>query len=154
AAVADDQILVTNGTYRVGGTSVDGFATNRVAVTNVVSVQSVNGPQFTVIDGSGTVRCAYMMDGSSMAGFTLTNGVAESGGGVMCQSEESFISNCVLAGNSASVADGGGASAGTLNHCVLTGNSAPLGLGGGASGSILNNCTLTGNSAREGGGAA
>lgn len=153
AALPDDQILVTNGIYSVGATIVSDVGTNRVAITNVISVQSVNGPEFTVIDGGGLVRCAYLMDGSRIAGFTLTNGVADSGGGVMCQSEEAFISNCVLAGNSAAVSDGGGAYAGTLVNCVLTGNSAPLGLGGGAAWSTLNNCILAGNLARDGGGA-
>jgi hypothetical protein len=57
------------------------------------------------------------------------------------------VTNCVLAGNSATTGGGGGGGAwgGTLYNCVLTGNSASR--AGGASGCTLYNCVLTGNSA-------
>jgi len=139
-------VLVTNGTYATGGQEVN-FETNRVAVNKPLVLQSVNGPQFTLIDGGGTIRCAYLTNGSSMGGFTLTNGVAAEGGGVWCQSPAVLVSDCVLAGNSA-YSSGGGAHNGTLNNCALTGNSAYY--GGGASSSTLNNCTLRGNTVTEG----
>jgi len=120
-------------------------------------VRSVNGPQFTAIDGGKSIRCAYLADGTALSGFTLTNGLASYGsyaygGGVLCQSLAAVVSNCVVAGNSATgYGEGGGAYGGTLNNCTLTSNSV-TGLGGGAYYCTLNNCTLAGNSAAFGGG--
>src|SRR5882762_1284502 len=64
AAVAGDQILVTNGVYQSGGRAVFGTMTNRVAVNKPVVLQSVNGPQFTMIRGysvygEASIRCVY-----------------------------------------------------------------------------------------------
>src|SRR6266853_2681177 len=181
-ALAGDEIVVTNGVYQTGGRAVDGAMTNRVAVTKPLTVRSVNGPEVTVIDGGRAVRPVYLGAGAALGGFTLTNGTANNGGGVWCESASEVVSNCVLSGNSATYyggganggtlynctlsgnsvnfADpdcpgtGGGAFGGSLNNCTLTGNSAPNGAGGGAAECTLNNCTLTGNSADSGGGAA
>jgi parallel beta-helix repeat protein len=150
-------VLVTNGTYATDGRAVySGGVTNRVAVDKPLTLQSVNGPQVTVIDGAGLYRCVYLASRASVYGFTLTNGYADYGGGVFCESIAGVVSNCVLIGNSAAI--GGGASgsgydgACRLNNCTLSGNSADES-GGGASYCELNNCTLTGNSAQYGGGA-
>jgi len=147
-------ILVTNGVYGTGGRPLDGM-TNRVAVDKPLIVRSVNGPEFTVIQGQpGTtnfddaIRCAYLTSGASLTGFTLTNGGAWRGGGLLCESEASVVSNCVVVGNS-SGEEGGGVLNGTLNNCALIGNSASDS-GGGAGHATLNNCTLTGNSATTG----
>ena len=139
-------ILVTNGVYRTGVSMASG--TNRVALTNAVVLRSVKGPAATIINGGGTVRCVYLGPNAVISGFTLTNGVAESGGGTWC-ADLGVVSNCVLTGNSA-LAQGGGASGGKLYDCTLSGNSADS--GGGASFSTLYNCTLADNSASSGGG--
>ncbi len=157
-AKAGDTVLVTDGVYAEG--EREAFETqdlpitaDRLAITNAISLLSLNGPQFTVIDGGGTIRCVSLGDGASLTGFTLSNGVARFGGGVWCPSTNAFLTNCTLTGNSANGC-GGGALGGTLNNCTLAGNSA-AGDGGGAYGGALYNCRLSGNTAQEyGGGAA
>ena len=167
AASPGDQILVTNGVYQTGG-GVAAFMTNRVALTKPLTVQSVNGPAVTIIqgyqvpgttNGSSAVRCAYLTNDAALIGFTLTNGatgLSSFGGGAWCQSASAVLSNCVLTGNTAIF--GGGAYGGTINNCTLVGNhcigSSGNNRGGGAANSILNNCTLSDNSALDGGGAS
>jgi hypothetical protein len=156
AAQAGDRVVVTDGVYAVGqretldnwGRSL-GFS--RVAVTNTIGLLSVNGPQFTLIDGGGVCRCCSLNDGASLTGFTLTNGyVAADGGGVRCTSLNAFLTNCAIVGNWAWY--GGGAYGGTLYNCTLSGNSIDTswsndnsGGGGGASWCTLYSCTLNGN---------
>ncbi len=168
ATFSGDTILVTNGIYQTGGTSSFGFgASNRVYVSKTVSVQSVNGPGVTVIcgyqmpgvtNGSSAIRCVYLTDGSSLSGFTLTNGATSAtgnAGGVYCGGSSTVIvSNCVITGNSAK-SDGGGAYQGTFYNCVFSGNTTFGSLGGGAAiYAGLNNCLLVSNtSAAFGGGA-
>ena len=150
AANSGDQILVTNGIYQVGNRVVSGM-TNRVAVTKLLSVASVNGPAVTWVDGGGAVRCFNMVDGSSLSGFTLTNGMTpENGGGIRCDTTNVVITNCVLTVNLATN-QGGGAYQGTLINCSLIGNSAGGGVtygnpaGGGAGGSVLKHCVVSSN---------
>ena len=155
AASVEDTVLVTNGIYARGGCVV--YGANRVAITNPMTVRSVNGPKETIIQGQGpmggtTVRCVYVSDGATLVGFTLTNGFTQTdggGGGIYCDFQAGIVSNCILTGNSAG--NGGGACNGTLFNCTLTGNSAELD-GGGTYNSRLYNCTLIGNSAQVMGG--
>src|SRR5689334_12722200 len=100
--------------------------TNRVAVTKPLTIRSVNGPQFTMIqgyqlppelggpNGNGAIRCVYLTNGASLFGFTLTNGATDAdepvGGGVFTGT--AVVSNCVMVGNSAYYG-GGGVSGGT-----------------------------------------
>ena len=178
AATAGDTILVTNGIYQTGGRVLPASTvTNRVVVDKAVTVRSVNGPTVTSIrgyqipgttNGPGAVRCVYLADGAVLVGFTLTNGATlaggediqdggdSSGGGILCQSANVTVSNCVLAGNAAGDF-GGGADRGTFYDCLFWANWATPGVGsyGGASlDGRLYNCTLAGNQADSGGGLA
>lgn len=171
ASSAGDQILVTNGIYQTGGRVVYGSLTNRVAINKAVTVQSVNGPAVTVIqgyqmpgttNGDSAIRCVYMTNSASLVGFTLTNGATrsagdsiheESGGGLLCESNSTgIVSNCVIASNRG-FNWAGGAYLGNFNFCTFAGNYAT------AAGAViygtLNNCVLTNNttSATGGGGA-
>ncbi len=197
AAHSGDTVLVTNGVYQTGGRPAffpefGPILTNRIVVTNAVLVESVNGPAVTLIAGyqvpgtindDGAVRCAYLDNGATISGFTLTNGatgpggsdgVWESwGGGANCPSGNAVITNCTIINNS-SGDYGGGANGGTYVNCQFTGNQSAFGGGavfctlnscalygnssegdaGGAGDATLNHCTLTGNTATGNGGGA
>jgi Immunoglobulin I-set domain/PKD domain len=169
AASDGDTVLVTNGTYAVGGKVMYGDLTNRVALDKAVTVQSVNGPDLTTIQGaydssSGNgplaVRCAWLTNGASLVGFTLLGGATRSsgdqtnllnGGGVWCASSNASVANCVVISNKA-MYYGGGAYQGNFSNCLFTGNSAFN--GGGACGALLNLCRAITNTASSSGGAA
>ena len=164
AASDGDLILVTNGIYQTGGRVVYGSLTNRVAINNAVTVQSVNGPAKTSIQGNAVlgnnaVRCVYLTNNAALLGFTLTNGATRttgdnyeerSGGGIWCESSSAVISNCVVVHGAASFW-GGGTVSGTLINCTLTNNTAGS-CGGGALSGVLTNCVIVRNSAAFGGG--
>jgi hypothetical protein len=168
AAVAGDEIVVTNGIYAIGGRTngipaprvVDGY---RVVVDKPLNLRSAYGAQFTIIDGGQSLRCAYLTNSATMSGFTLTNGVSFTfgGGGVWCASSTAVVSNCVISGNQARTylgdACGGGAYGGTLDDCMLTDNAVRYvnsdfnrfvtltACGGGAAYCTLNRCSLSRN---------
>src|ERR1035438_5116817 len=79
-----DEIVVTNGTYAP------------VTVTPSLTVQSVNGPNVTVINGGGKVTCVTLRNKAVMVGFTLTNGYNSGsyGGGVYCASTKIGRASC------------------------------------------------------------
>ena len=167
---------MTNGLYATGGRPVGtSLLVNRVVVDKPLTLRSVNGPEFTIIqgyqvpgttNGDGAIRCIYLTNGASLFGFTLTQGATRdpywgpttesSGGGIWCATADVLISNCVLVANSA-YGSGGGVYQGTLLNCTVTSNTATKagesgGGGGGAANSTLLNCTIARNSAAFDGG--
>ena len=176
-SVAGDIVLVTNGLYAVGGKSMDGVITNRVSVDKAIIVQSMNGPNATIIQGAwdptstngpGAVRCAWLTNNAILSGFTLRSGATRtmtgsvnqsvSGGGVLGTSNNVVVYNCAIVTNFASYV-GGGAVSVTLNYCTLAGNHAfgsgtdggwaGAGSGGGAANCNLMNCLITSNVADQ-----
>lgn len=166
ASSPGDQILVTNGVYQSGGRFEYGSLSNRVVVDKAVTVQSVNGPAVTAIegyldatDGSSSVRCIYLTNDAKLIGFTLTNGapaydgdpiLEQSGGGAFCDGCNVVISNCWMIANWGTLY-GAGVYGGILNNCVFVQNNGIY--GGGAYNAVLNCCTLSNNTAEYGGAA-
>jgi len=176
AASQDDEVLVTNGVYATGGRAIFGTLTNRVAIYKPLTLRSLNGPEFTIIQGrqvpgtvigDGAIRCVYLTSGANLFGFTLTNGATRNtgdffdldgdGGGFLALWDSPIIvSNCVIAGNSAA-SQGGGAytTGGKIIRCTFSGNSAMYGGGGLYSAgdrAVLNDCIISGNFANYAGG--
>ena len=155
AAASNDTVWVTNGLYTTGGQAVAGTWTNRVAITKPLTVQSVNGPEATVITG-GVARCAYVTNGAVLSGFTLTGGRSATGaslplfdallygGGAWCESG-GVVTNCIFTGNWG-LWGGGGARGGRLDNCLLTENWTDN-EGGGTYGTTANSCTFSNNRA-------
>jgi hypothetical protein len=127
AASPGDTIRVNDGTYATGSTVIHAPLPNRVAINKAVTVQSINGPGVTTIQGAGpngasAVRGVYVGAGAVLTGFTVTGGATadtgdvatlQSGGGIWCDSA-GVVNNCVITGNKA-VAGGNGVYRGTLN---------------------------------------
>ncbi|MGC3958189.1 MAG: hypothetical protein QM813_09695 [Verrucomicrobiota bacterium] len=182
AAVDGDLVLVTNGVYNTGGRTVGSDAlTNRVVIDRQITIQSVNGPEMTIIAGnkadglilgSNAIRCVYMVSNSTLIGFSLTNGstigiheggmtVGERcGGGVFCSSmnsNSSRVVNCFIGNNSAF--QGAGVWSVTVEGSRLSKNITVTEpgtggqIGGAAMYSRLMNCLIVGNEAQGGGGA-
>ncbi len=106
---------------------------NRIAIHKPITVRSVNGPAFTVIEGQGplgsnAVRCAYMTNGATFA---------------------ASVEHCLVYSNTAT-ASGGGAYSGSIRNSIISDNNANF--GGGISDGSAENCTITRNSATTRGG--
>jgi hypothetical protein len=161
AAATGDVVWVTNGVYASGGKFVIPTQTNRVLILKAITVQSVNGPFVTTIQGLGlpvyrNMRCAWLTNGAVLRGFTLEQGAMSSvGGGVYCYSANAIVANCVIRSNTAS-SGGGGVYQGTVLNCAIFGNTSQSS-GGGAYSGVLRDCTVSSNfvtssSSQNGGG--
>jgi parallel beta-helix repeat protein len=102
SAAAGDVIVVRPGTY---SENID-FGGKGVTVTSEL------GADVTVIDGgqAGSVVTFANSEGpaSIVAGFTITNGSAQNGGGIYCYRSTPTIANNVITGNEAILFYGGG----------------------------------------------
>lgn len=153
-AGAGDVVIVSNGTYLVAEPIEFGDLT----------VQSLNGPFLTAIDGGHAVRCVTMTHSNArLKDFTIQNGLADNGGGIYLSSG-GLVSNCRITDNvSVSTNDayfdgGGGISAAGVCYvedCWIYGNSASNGGGGircrSSSGTLeVRNTTIASNSVTAG----
>lgn len=138
AAADSDTILVRPGYYTgVTNREIDFLGKDLVLV-------STDGAEVTTVDCEGQARAFYFHSGESIAsvieGFTITDGYADEGAGILCTE----FSSC------------------TIRDCVITDCSTTLGgiFGGGGvccrweSDTRMYNCTLRGNSSSKFGGGA
>ena len=168
--LAGDTVLVSNGVYATGCRVTPGYTvSNRVVIAQNITVQSVNGPAVTTIQGikgaAGTVadsmRCVCITSGT-LSGFTLTNGAAiasgdsksdQSGGGAYAKG--GILNRCVIVGCRSWFA-GGGCYGGTVNNSLVAGNTASNAtvntFGGGLCDATASNCTIVGNNIGSGNG--
>ncbi len=165
-AQAGEFVVAGAGAYTNGGVVVYGSETNRVALTNGITLLGVYGPSSTSIAGGTQTRCVYVGSNSVIYGFTITNGQTrlsgdltneQSGGGIWCE-PGGAVMNCLVISNFAGNGNnfqssrlGGGIYGGAISNCVLARNFS--GSGGGAAANLLWNCILTNNTANLGGGA-
>lgn len=148
-----DTVTVTDGVFVVSA---------QIAITNGVTVKSVNGPMKTIIAGafpSTSNRCFLLSHPNAvLQGFTVSNGWAEdgqSGGGVLCD-PDGTVENCILTKNRAT--DGGGIACVGRGHvfsCLIISNTAASKGGGIAivGSGEAHECEIKGNTAQHGGGA-
>ncbi len=154
SAQSGDTILVMPGTYHE----------NILMPCKSVTLKSnaPQSPELFVIDGmdSGTV-ISFINTGQMgiiVEGFTIVNGNADRGGGVLCSNSSPTVTNCVITQNTG--VDGGGVlcentSSPHFIGCSFTTNTASY---GGAvnsidSSPILESCILQSNSSTDTGGA-
>ncbi|MHC4758058.1 MAG: S8 family serine peptidase, partial [Planctomycetota bacterium] len=128
-----------------------------------IVVRSENGPGNCIIDCQTLGRGFHFHSGedsnSTLSGFTITNGYADRGGGILCSAGSPTINNCIFNGNSAGggTYDSGGGLYNNYNsnpvliNCEFNNNSASY--GGGLYNycgmPTLTNCAFSGNSATE-----
>ena len=141
--VSGGTVLVSNGVYGLTG---------EITVNKALTIESVNGPEVTVVDAQRYGRCFNLGSYAiTLSGLTCTNGYSESnGGGIYCSSSSAVITNCIIGGNVA-LSSGGGVYSGQIVDSILVGNDSSL-YGGGAYSSVLNKCKIISNSAVSRGG--
>lgn len=167
-AQSGDTVIVGAGSYTNGGTVLYGQETNRVLVTNAITLLGMSDLFGTNMSGAMIVggihtRCVYLGSNAVLSGFILANGQGGnggnpiyelSGGGAWCE-PGGVLSNCLITGNNNVWDYGAGVFGGTVCDSAIVGNSTTAGgYGGGACSNSLINCLLVGNSSASGGGAA
>lgn len=149
-AADGDYILVSNGTYTAAGNHV-------VSITKSLIIESVNGPDVTIIDGEDERRCVLVNtpgNPAALSGFAVTRGSDKNGAGIYKTNERDFyLTNCLIYANQ-STGSGGGIlvkSQMFVRDCVISNNTAEN-YGGGiyanaVAGLYLYDCEIVHNSA-------
>ena len=153
-----DVVIVADGTHA-------GAANRNIDFGGrAITVRSLNGPEFTVIDCEGKGRGLYFHSGedgnSVLSGLTITNGRATSsspgsdgGGAIFCEDNSNpTITNCVFITNSAPQRSGGAinaiSSSPVIRNCTFMQNQAKEHAGAvrlGNSSALVDSCVFIGN---------
>ena len=111
------------------------------------------------IDGEGVRRCVMGADDATLDGFTVQNGAATDGAGMLNTSASPTVTNCVFKNNAATGTGGAmyntSLSAPVLINCLIVSNSADTGAGisnDGQSSPTIMNATVAENTAGLSGG--
>lgn len=115
-SASNDVIRVDDGVYAPFWTS-----------NKCIRIESVNGPETTIVDGGNSQRCAMLAMVSTIASLSLT----------FYSGKDTFVSGFSFRNGRADTSIGGGTVGGTISNCVYTANRAGRG-GGAAYGNILN----------------
>ena len=116
-SASGDAVYVAAGNYTLA---------SQITIPGGVSLICLTGPATATINGNSVTRCVYMPNArSSLNGFTITGGKAQTGAGVYCVG--GTVTNCVISSNQA-VGDrpqGGGVycDGGIVSLCTVNGNS-------------------------------
>lgn len=139
AAVHGDTVVVTNGHY---------YLSSEITIAKNITVQSVNGPTDTIVDGLWSVTCFQCPYGggsqSVLSGFSIINGFGRDGGGVYSYYPSTEITNCIISGCFAEQ-NGGGVYKGTVRNSIITDNMSLFGSGGGMYYGYAYDCIITSN---------
>ncbi len=129
-------IYVSNGVYTLS---------EQVSVTKALTIEGVNGWEYTIVDGNNAVRCFHVNHKNAvLRGLTITNGNMVGvwdlalGGGVRLLS--GLLDNCLIVNNKATFKGGG----------VYVGYGADV--SGGQDHPRITSCVIRGNAAVQGGG--
>jgi hypothetical protein len=164
-AVDGDTVLVQPGTYFE---NIDFIGKNITVASLFLTSQDTTYISQTIVDGDSCGSVVTFISGEDstavLCGFTITNGFADSGGGIFCYYSNPSLDNVTISGNTAH--EGGGImssnSSLSLENVTISGNNSTayhwdiFNMGGGiyCSHSDLNliNVTITGNTTGWGGG--
>ncbi len=122
-SIEGDEIIVREGTYEE----------NIVFPGIALNLHSETGSSNTIIDGRFLGTTVYFAEGGEtgtiLDGFTIINGSAEHGGGILCKNSSPLIKNCVISHNLA-FSGGGGVFAYKsnmeLDNCTIADNTTEL----------------------------
>jgi len=159
-AVDGDTVMVLPGTYYEH--DID-FLGKAIVVTGTAPDDSAVVAA-TVVDADSSGRVFIFHSGedttSILSGLSVTNGLADTGGGIYCTNSSPLISHCMITRNSTYYAGGGincENSSPNISKNLIVGNSVDFGDGGGiscgySSNPLIYNNIINGNSAGAGGG--
>jgi hypothetical protein len=130
AAANGDEVIVADGVYTGAGNKGLDFE------GRLITLRSANGPDACIIECEGSGRAFFLSSGETadavIQGFTINNGSAVVGGGMMLAYADPTIIDCVFTNNTADVAGAirhEGLDELTLIRCRFSGNTAWVGGG-------------------------